>query len=129
MLTSYLFLLITAFINDNISILAIFRIFSNIYQWEFDIIIFSAITLASQISKIRLSNLYFIIKLLFLANIHKLYDDRYLPQNRCLLLLSILSYFSNSLFQFFYPFYFLYPSYFFYLFYPFDTSHIVLSYS
>ncbi len=54
--------------------------FSNIYQWEFNIIIiFNAITLALQPSRVRWLNLYLILKPFFFASIGKLYDNSYLP--------------------------------------------------
>ncbi len=96
-------------------------------QWEFDIIIiFNAIALALQPSKVRWTNLYLILKPLVFASTGKLYDNSHLPQNRCFLLPTGLPYFRASPSHLFY---FLHPSYPPHLLHPSNYSHIVLSHS
>ena len=85
--------------------------FSNICRWEFDIIItFNTITtLALQMSRIWLINPYLILKLLVFTSICKLYNNRYLSQNRYSLLLLSLSYLLSNFLYLFNPFYPFYP--------------------
>ena len=105
--------------------------FFNMCWWKFDIIIifFNAIALALQTSRVCLTNWYLILKPLVLDSFSKLYDNRYLPQNRYFLLPPSLSYFHNGLFHPFHSFHSLHPSYPFHPLHPFDPPYIVLSHS
>ena len=97
-------------------------------QWEFDIIIFfNAIALALQLSRVRLSNPYLILKSLVFASNGKLYDNSHLTQNRYFFLIASQLFFPHNLLYFFHPFHSLHLFYFSYSFYSFDRSHIMLS--
>lgn len=86
---------------------------SNICWWKFDIIIiFNTITaLTLQMSRIRSTNLYLILKLSVFTSIRKSYDDRHLPQNRYSVLPPGWSYFPNGYLS------------------PFDFFHMIFSHS
>ena len=78
-------------------------------------------------SKVRLMNLYFILKLLALANIYKLYDNKHLLQNYCFLLPPSLFYFLDGFLYFSHLLYLFYPSYSFHPLHLAKSSQIVFS--